>query len=183
MIQCLRFAENCAWKANLSQNLELKITRLVVSNNKRSICWERCFFHPTEFLRGLNDGNPWKLLIFIFQMSANLSFTASKIIRHLVFQYSIGKLTLLVSCLLMSSVKKNNYLACTLNFSLNLACCSVDYLSQTVHFCLHYNYMQFIIPILVLFFVGEIHLAGISTSSLLNIVFLRQVLWKHMALL
>ena len=102
------------------------------------------FFHPTEFLRGLNDGNPWKLLIFIFQMSANLSFTASKIIRHLVFQYSIdNEINLdncvLVSCLLMSSVKKNNFLACSLNFSLILACCSVDYLSQTVHFCLHHN--------------------------------------------
>ena len=43
----------------------------------------------------------------------------------------------LVSCLLMSSVKKNNYLACSLNFTLNLACCSVDYLSPTVHFCVH----------------------------------------------
>ena len=35
----------------------------------------------------------------------------------------------LVSCLLMSSVKKNNYLACSLNFTLNLACCSVDYIT------------------------------------------------------
>ena len=38
--------------------------------------------------------------------------------------------------------------------------------------------MWFIILILVLFFVGEIHLAVIGTTSLLNIVFVREVLWK-----
>ena len=124
------------------------------------------FFTPQRFLEALT--------------TETLEQTASKNNPPLSFPIFNWQINfdnyVLVSCLLMSSVKKNNYLACSLNFSLDLACCSVDYLSQTVHFCLHYNFMQFIIPILVLFFVGEIHLAGISTSSLLNIVFLRQVL-------
>ena len=38
--------------------------------------------------------------------------------------------------------------------------------------------MWIIILILVLFFVGEIHLVVIGTTSLLNIIFVRQVLWK-----
>ena len=135
------------------------------------------FFTPQRFLEALTMETLWSYwFLFFRRLLTSPSFP--------IFNWQINLDNyVLVSCLLMSSVKKNNYLACSLNFSLNLACCSVDYLSQTVHFCLHYNYMQFIIPILVLFFVEEIHLAGISTSSLLNIVFLRQVLWKHMALL
>ena len=63
------------------------------------------FFHPTEFLRGLKDGNSWMLLIFIFQMSVNLSCTASKNKPQINLDNCV-----LVSCLLWSSVKKNNYL-------------------------------------------------------------------------
>ena len=37
MIQWVRFAENFPLKANLSQNLKRKITRFVVSNEKRSV--------------------------------------------------------------------------------------------------------------------------------------------------
>ena len=37
MIQCVRFAQNFPLKANLSQNLKRKITRFVVSNEKRSV--------------------------------------------------------------------------------------------------------------------------------------------------
>ena len=72
------------------------------------------FFHPTEFLRGLKDGNSWMLLIFIFQMSVNLSCTASKNkqpLRFPIFNWQINlDNCVLVSCLLLSSVKKNNYL-------------------------------------------------------------------------
>ena len=40
VIQCVRFAENFALKANLSHNLKRKITLLifVVNNKKRSVC-------------------------------------------------------------------------------------------------------------------------------------------------
>ena len=37
MIQCVRFAENFPLKSNLSQNLKRKITRFIVSNEKRSV--------------------------------------------------------------------------------------------------------------------------------------------------
>ena len=40
LVQCVRFAENFALKANLSHNLKRKITLLifVVNNKKRSVC-------------------------------------------------------------------------------------------------------------------------------------------------
>ena len=38
VIQCVRFAENFALKANLSHNLKRKITQFVDNNKKRSVC-------------------------------------------------------------------------------------------------------------------------------------------------
>ena len=57
MIQCVRFAENFPLKAILSQNFNRKITRFVVSNEKRSVnmlvgsdALAKCFSDRTSYI-------------------------------------------------------------------------------------------------------------------------------------